>query len=273
MRKKLNKKKKSRSLRTLVFYGVIVFSVILTALLIRVFAIVKESKFDGQHQFTLSVGRETQVLAIISFEPITSTLSMLSFSKDQHVSFSSLNREMGIMPDGYIKMRDDLKITGNVSSLLQSLIFHWNNADTNITLYDIFQLWLYTHKIPSSTVYSQKISNLSDTESIDKILALRFTDNALAAENLSIQIVNGSGGSGLGFRLARAISNLGGNVVSVRTASVMEQASKIQYNDPQTHTFQKLKSLLHYQQEKLKNKTIAEIVIIIGKDNTNTKRF
>ncbi len=272
MRKKDNNEK-SQSLKPLVFYVILVFIVIFISLFIRIVSVVRESKFDGQHRFTLAVGSEKQALGFISFEPQTFSLSLMSFTDNSYMPFSLLNKKVGIIPDGFIKTRYPFILNGNIPSILQSFLFQSNNINYNITLYDLLRFWIYANKIPVSTISIQKIPVSSGAQIFDKTVALLFSDSSISAENVSIQIINATGQSGLGSRLERVISNLGGNVVSVETAIGSMPISKIQYYGRETYTLRKLNYLLPYRQEALNKKAIAEIIIIIGKDNKDTKLF
>lgn len=286
MREK-NDTKKSRSLRTLVIYGAFVFALILLSFAVRVFYLIEQSKFDGQHRFTLVIGQdlpagrqaslsgrqESSVMGLISFEPVTSSLSLLVFPKNFNLSFSNLNRKFGVIPDGYIKSRNNLSLRDTIPSMLQSFLFHPNGISTNINFYDLSRLYLYANKVPVGSVKVEDVSISSDDRDFNRDASLLLTDNAISTENVSVQIVNAAGQSGLGSRLERVISNLGGNVVSVKTALVIEPVSKIRYYGRETYTLKKLERLLRIKKEALDKEDIAEIVIIIGEDNKDTSLF
>lgn len=272
--------KKSRSLRTLVIYGAFVFALIFLSFTIRVFYLIEQSKFDGQHRFTIVIGQDlpagrqgSPVIGLISFEPVTSSLSLLIFPKNSNLSFYNLNRKFGVVPDGYIKSRNNLSLRDTIPSMLQSFIFHPNGISTNINFYDLSRLYLYANKVPVGSVKVEDVSISSDDRDFNKDASLLLTDNAISTENVSVQIVNAAGQSGLGSRLERVISNLGGNVVSVKTALVNEPISKIQYYGAETYTLKKLERLLRIKKEALDKEDIAEIVIIIGEDNKDTPLF
>lgn len=279
MREK-NDTKKSRSLRTLVIYGAFVFALILLSFAVRVFYLIEQSKFDGQHRFTLVIGQdlpagrqESPVIGLISFEPVTSSLSLLVFPKNINLSFSNLNRKFGVIPDGYIKSRNNLSLRDTIPSMLQLFLFHPNGISTNINFYDLSRLYLYANKVPVGSVKVEDVSISSDDRDFNRDASLLLTDNAISTENVSVQIVNAAGQSGLGSRLERVISNLGGNVVSVKTALVIEPVSKIRYYGRETYTLKKLERLLRIKKEALDKEDIAEIVIIIGEDNKDTSLF
>lgn len=265
--------KKSRSLSTLVLYGIFVFVLILLSFAIRAFYLIQQSKFDGQHRFTLVIGEDKQVFGLISFEPMISSLSLLTFSRNSNLSFSNFNGKFGVIPDGYIKTRYNLTLKDTIPSIFQSLIFHQNDISTNINFYDILRLYLYANKIPVSSIIVEEVSMSNDEREFNKDATFLLTDSAISAENVSVQIVNAAGKPGLGSRLERVITNLGGNVVSVKTALENAPISKIQYYGSQTYTLRKLERLLPMKRYALNKEDIAQIVIIIGEDNKDTQLF
>lgn len=265
--------KKSHSLRTLVIYGAFVFALILFSFAIRLFYLIGQSKFDGQHRFTLVIGEERRVLGLISLEPITSSLSLLTFPRNSNLSFSNFNKKFGVIPDGYIKLRYNLVLKDAIPSILQSFLFHPNDISTNVNFYDLIRLYLYANKVPASSITVDEASISTDDRDFNKDASFLLTDSTLSTENVSVQIVNAAGQSGLGSRLERVISNLGGNVVSVKTALVNQPVSKIQYYGVETYTLRKLERLLPIKREVLDKEDIARIVIIIGEDNKDTLLF
>lgn len=262
MRKK-KEIKTGRGLRTLVIYGGFVFVLILISLTLRLFYLIGQSKFDGQHRFTMVIGETSKVLGVLSFEPTTSSLSLLTFSGNSNLSFSNFSRKLGVIPDGYVKSRYNLDLNGTIPSILQSFIFNSSSVSTNVNFYDLIRLYLYANKVPVSSIVVEEATEVP----------FLLADSAISAENVSVQIVNAAGQSGLGSRLERVISNLGGNVVSVKTALVNQPASKIQYYGEETYTLKKLKRLLPIKSEVLGKEDIARIIIIIGEDNKDTSLF
>ncbi|MBU3978912.1 LytR C-terminal domain-containing protein, partial [Patescibacteria group bacterium] len=135
------------------------------------------------------------------------------------------------------------------------------------------RLYLYAKKVPVSSIIVEEASISDDVRDFNKDASLLLTDNVASAENISVQIINAAGQSGLGGRLERVILNFGGNVVSVKTALVIEPISKIQYYGQETYTLNKLERYLSIKKERLDKEDIARIVITIGEDIKNTLLF
>lgn len=271
--KKKKVTERSSGLRTLVIYGAFVLALILLSLSVRLFYLIKQSIFDGQHRFTIVIGEEKQVLGLISFEPINSSLSLLTFSRNSNLSFSNFNRKFGVIPDGYIKTRYDTNLKDNIPSILQSFLIKESAISTKINFYDLLRLYLYSNKVPAGSIVVEEVPLSSDERYFDKNASILLADSAISAENVSVQIVNAAGQSGLGSRLERVITNLGGNVVSVKTAMTVEPVSKIMYYGSETYTLKKLERLLPIKTEVLDKEDIASIVIIIGEDYKDTSLF
>lgn len=257
----------------LLFYGLLVLIVIIISLLVRVAAVIKDSKFDGQHRFTLVLGDKKTASGLMSFEPITSSLSLLTFSNKSKIPIITTGKALGIMPDGFIKTNFNFELGDAIPPDLQTLLFNFNKLSTNVTFYDLLQFYIYSSKIPESTVSFVELNLSSDSKYIDKTSMLLFNDSVITSENLSIQVINATSKAGLGKRLERAITNLGGNVVSVESATNKELKSKILYYGSESYTLNKIGILLNYRKEKLSKQAIAEIVIVIGEDNKNTEVF
>lgn len=265
--------KKGRSFKTLFIYGVFVFILVLISFSIRVFYLIEQSKFDGEHRYNLVIGDDKRVLGLVSFEPVTYSLSFLTFPRNSNLSFSDFNRKFGVIPDGYIKARSSLSSKGSIPYMLQSFLIHPNSIITNLNFYDFLRLSLYANKVPSSSIMLKEELISNDDRDFNKDALLLLTDSVVSAENISVQIVNATGKTGLGGRLERVVLNFGGNVVSVKNALVTESISKIQYYGQETYTLKKLERLLLIKKGLLEKEDIAKIVIIIGEDIKDTSLF
>lgn len=273
MMKKHISKPKKRGLKTLLAYIIIVLLVIAVSLIIRATTIVKESKFDGEHRFTLVLEDKKCVYGIISLEPKTSSLSKLTFSRNKCLQFSEYKRILGIIPDGYIKRNSRFNMRDQAVVVLKSILFNPAGVSKNISSYDVLRFYLYARNVPYTSVDSEEIPVNIEASYLDQVVFDLFSDSAITDENVTIQVINATGQAGLGSRLERVITNLGGNVVSVKTATISEQSSRIQYYGENTYTLQRLQKLIPYPVEILTEEPIARIVITIGKDKKDKNYF
>lgn len=265
--------KRSHGLRTFILFGLIVLAIITIALLYRSFAIIKESKFDSQHRFTVMLEDNKNAYALISFEPVTNSISLLRLSKNLNLPKDNANKFLGIIPNATIKTQSRIEIDRPLRPILQKFIFKKNIVSSDLTIFDLFQIWYFSYKIPQKTISVEEISRSSDPDDINKSISKFFSDSEFSKENISIQIINASGASGLGGRLERVISNLGGNVVSVRTSVRTQQKSSIQYYGEDSYTLKTIKSILPFDNKRLTRQPIAQIIITVGVDMSSTNLF
>lgn len=252
----------------LIFFA-FVFIVIFVSLIFKVVAIISQSRFDSQNRFTISVTNDKD-LEIISFSPLSQSISVLKINGA--TKSLNINRFLKIPIDGEIKSAlkiEDLK----VPDLMAKFIVNYRNLKTNLTIVDILRLFIFSKTLPINYIYDSKISTSIDPSSLDKIIPSLFSDEIIEKENESIKIVNGTDVAGLGNRLGILISNIGGNVVIIASSDRAENLSTISYFGKKTYTVEKITKILGYKLNKLDKKTIADIVIVIGKDSLGSLNF
>lgn len=261
--KRKKKKAEGHTLRLAITFFVLVFVLVLSSLLVKLATVVEKSRFDGAHRFTVEFTSSDKAFAkVVSFAPDTRSISILKI-QDIPATFSA-GRFLGIPIDAKVENSRQEK---DVVLELQSLLFSYGKTETTLTPIDIFRLWLFAKGVPSSSFVFQEVSSALVQASTDRISSLLFLDYTLSQENVSVQIINGTGVSGLGNRLARLISNMGGNVVSVETADNPIKQSKIAYQKKKTYTMERLVRVLGFQSSLLEEKGIADIVLILGGDS------
>lgn len=269
--KRKKKKEEGHTLRLAITFFVLVGLLLLGSALVKLATLIEKSHFDGAHRFTVEF-KEGQFSQVVSFAPDTRSISILNI-QDTPATFSA-GRFLGIPIDAKVKNSKEQAMPagrhGDVSSQLQLLLFSYGKIETTLTPIDILRLWLFAKGVSSSAITFQEISLTVTQASIDRISSSLFLDYALSQENVSMQIINGTGVSGLGNRLARLITNMGGNVVSVETADSLIKQSKITYNTKKTYTLEKLVRFLGFQSSLLEEKGIADIVLTIGEDGVLT---
>ncbi len=258
-----------RSLKTFFLYAAIVLFFIIISLAIKTFFIIQQSKFDGEHQFIVAIAKGKNVEEVISFNPAMPAVSLLQI-KGKPVSLASFGKTFGFIPDATITAMSDMQLGSDVAKTMTAVAWRYNRLKTDITIFDIARL-LFISKKAKNTI--DEITLPADTVLLDKKMVTLFTDEAISAENVTIQIVNASDVSGLGKRLERVLTNRGGNVVSIATSHTPETSSKIQYFGKETYTLKKLGKLLQFPITQLEKETIANIVIVLGEDSQNTTKF
>jgi len=246
-----------------------VIIVILVSLIFKGALIVSKSRFDSKTRFTISVSNGKD-LDIISFSPKSQSISVLKIEGD--IKSLNINRFLEIPIDGEVKSLLNIK-DFKVSDLMFKFILNYRNLRTNLTILDILRLYLFSKTLPINYIYDKKISTLDNASTLDKIIPPLFSDEIIEKENVSIKIVNGTNVTGLGNRLSRVISNIGGNVVIIASSDSMENLSTISYFGKKTYTVEKISKILGFKLNKLDKKAIADIVIVIGKDSLPKLNF
>ncbi|MEK7534583.1 MAG: LytR C-terminal domain-containing protein [Patescibacteria group bacterium] len=246
-----------------------VFIVILISLIFKGVLIVSKSRFDTKTRFTISVTNGKD-LEIISFSPKSQSISVLKIEGD--TKSLNINRFLEIPIDGEAKSSLTIK-DFKVSDLMLKFILNYKSIRTNLTIVDILRLYLFSKTLPINYIYDKKISTSENVSSLDKIIPPLFSDEIIEKENVSIKIVNGINVTGLGNRLGRLITNMGGNVVIIASSDSNENISTISYFGKKTYTVEKISKILGFKLNKLDKKAIADIVIVIGKDSLAKLNF
>lgn len=257
---------------TLVFYFlVVVFFLVASSLGTRFISLLKASSFDGKHRFTMQISsQDKEAVRVLSFAPDTKTISIAVVEglADQ----KSVGNFLGIPIEGRVVSKNSLK-ADTVSQDLRKMLFGYPTLETNLTLLDIFRLWLFSQSVMATKISERIVPSNLDQTAVDKISSNLFLDYSLNLEDVSIEIVNATNVFGLGNRLARVITNMGGNVVAVSTAKEMLEKSQAGYRGDKSYTLEKLQKILQFELVPLEGEGISDIVIKIGKDSIETEKF
>lgn len=264
--KRKKKKAEGNTLRLAITFFVLVGLLLLGSALVKLATLIEKSHFDGAHRFTVEfIPSDKSFARVISFAPDTRSIAIVTVSNVQAVPH--IGKFLGVPIDAEVK---NIRQEKNVVLQLQSLLFSYGSVETTLTPIDILRLFLFAKEVPSSSVATREISSSLDGALIDKISSSLFIDYTLSQENISIQIINATQVSGLGNRLARLITSMGGNVVSVVSKDSSIKQSVISYNTKKTYTLEKLVRVLGFQSSLSEEKGIADIVLTIGEDGVLT---
>lgn len=254
------------------FLFVVAFFIILS-FAFRFYILIESSQYSGDHRFTIGYIRQqdgSRVLsAVVSFAPDTHTISELLFPKP--ISLQAAQSALLIPFDAtIIDSVSSSKNTAFVSTPLQSSLFSlllaYGKLKTTLTSLDLFRLWLFAGTVDSSAV-TARMSTVEDLQNdasnqIEKL----FTDSLLVQDHKTIAIVNASGVLGLGSKLSKFMTNIGGNVVSVTTATVMQHNSTIAFTDDESYTTKRLSAILRLPVQESQQQLIADVLITLGEE-------
>lgn len=271
MRRKKAEEGRGKSLKTLLIFCFIVFLLVSISLAIKAFAIIKVSKFDGSHRFTLALStKEKSGVEVLSFDPKNKTISVLRIKG--RVDNRKIGRVLATYIDGDIVQKTEIK-KEQIGKKLFSLAMSPDVVKTNITFIDLARLSYFVSKVADKDVTSEEIELPQSETQIDRLSGALFEDSDIVSENMSIEIVNATGVFGFGGRLERTLSNMGAQVVSVSTALRDEDATRLQYAENKSYTVEKLQRILNVQAKKQNGLSISDIKIILGKSSLSTEAF
>lgn len=290
-----NKKTESTvSLKIAFLFCSFVILLVAISVLIKGYLVFSQSKFDDSHHFTfvfspieneLSSANKQKTFEVVSFFPDNNSAFILNLSvnsKEREILKPSMIGQMLKIPvdgvisfnasavDKYKNQNKKINFSGdnkNIDLSLQTLTLNPMDFKTDLTLVDLLRLWVFSKKISSQSVISKSLliddgeQNNLDKE---KISSQFFIDDEILKEKATVQIINGTGVSGLGNRLAKLISNMGGNVVSVLTAEKDIDKSEIIYFGKKSYTLEKLGKVLGIEAVETKEQGISDIIIYLG---------
>lgn len=271
--KRKSARKERDSMRTLYIYAGVVIFLISVSFTVRLFTLFLQSKFDGHEHFAIAVTQDATVKEIVTFSPQIPALSVLEIKDPKPVMYPQLAKEYGITTDARLDVKSAIEVTNDAGVLLWNATTNYASIQTDMTIVDLVRLVLISHDIVSNNKLISEINLSGINPDNNTLIARVMNDPSITQENVSVQIINASDGSGMGQRLGRVLTNLGANVVDVTTAHKSTKLSVIQYFGEETYTLQRIKARLGYQTKQLQKQTIANIVIILGEDSLKTEKF
>lgn len=264
------KKRDAKKQNTKIAIGFFIFvaSIVLISLIFKVSLVARQSEFDGNNRFTISISNNKK-LQILSFSPNTRSISVLKL--DGNIKNLNINKFLGIPIDGFV-VASFLEINQDVASLMSNIIFDYRRIETNLTIVDVFRLFLVSKTTSLNDISTVVISSTLESARIDEIVAKLFNDSEIEKEDQTVEIVNTTSVTGLGARLGRLITNMGGKVVQVSTDN-LQKNSLILYNGRETYTVRRLSKLLGFKITQENKQSIANIMIVLGEDSKNPSLF
>lgn len=262
----------SKSLKTMYLYFFVVFLLICISLVIKIYYMYQQSRFDPSHEFVLAVVQQNFVRQIIAFNPESSTISSLEL-QDTNLPYATLAKNYGIVTDGYVATDPEQSRETDINKLIWSSIIHTAVWKSNLTMLDKVRLLLFSKNISINNKSIQSISLKNQAPDLNTIISTALNDQDISSENITIQIINATNVSGLGLRLGKALTNMGANVVDVSSSDKLQKTSTLSYYGNKSYTSDHLQKFLGISATKFTKQTIADIIITIGTDKENTQEF
>lgn len=264
-----HKKKEGNNLSLAVIFIFVILFFASISIFFKIFFLVKESSFDGSHNFNLEVKDATNI-NLISFSPGQHSISVLEV--DPKVKTNDAGSFFKIPIDARINLFDDEFDSNHIPSVLIRSSFSFSKKLENMTVLDAFGLFLFARSVSGSSLEINKLSQNSINDNQDSLVASSFKDLAIDKEKKTIEIVNATEVFGLGSRLATFVANIGGDVILVST-NEKSQKSKIIYSGNESYTVKRLSKYLNFKSEKTDKEALADVIIVIGEDTLENIKF
>ena len=250
-----------RSLRTFFIFCIVVILLIIGSFSVRLFFLIRDSSFDGEHRFTIEIRHTDKEIDIITFEPVSRDLGIYAFHSSKDIG--SLKNKYGVPVDGVINDSGSSVTPRNIIGKLYKYMLRVNSG-SKVNSLDIARLIVFTYGVNRGDINYVKVPIKKTFNSA--VLRDAFKDRELIDEGKTISIVNSAAYPGLAGRVERLLTNLGGNVVSVTTTPRTEKKSRIEYDGIQSYTLRRVLDITPFTLREQAETGISDILIVIGED-------
>ena len=258
--------KKSKDVRNnlnlAIFFLGAIFLLILFSLLVKIFIVLGDSKFNANSPFNILVqGKDNASLVTIS-------------SKDKKLSAIVLNGNvnrkdaqnlLGIKVDSQIES-NSFEVSNGIKTEIGGLFQDYKTLQSDLSFFDRLKIIFYIKFFPKEEVTERTLSLSASQSEIDAIISDLVSDKNIIEEAKSIEVINASGIDGIGAKAARIISNMGGNVVLISTSKDPSASSVVEYREERGYTAQKLSSVFGFEIKKSERASIADVIMVVGKN-------
>ncbi len=258
-----------------------------------------------QYRFNLALITTSGGITFVSFDPSEKSVLSLTFPNDLAIksrtsgeySIASLYKLgsykgeggkfarqkiqgfMRVPVPGYVVVdKAGDKVERNLSSGLLKVIF--SRSETSLSRYDALLLWYRLRRYSRRSVQEEELvragviaDNTYHPERLQEYVGSRLFDWGIGESRVTVAIVNASGENGLGSDMADFLSNLGMDVVMVRSLNTGSELDKSEWQvesesdaDELGYVFQNLFSYDGAQVEPISGEFRAKVLIRVGKD-------
>lgn len=265
---KKNESALSNTKIAIVFFILLGFFVSLS-LAFKTVLVIRAGQFDSSKRFNLTISSNKN-LEVMSLSPTQKAIAV--FKLDRNIIAQEAGRFLGVPIDGFL-LCNCLDLNQKPDSVFLKAIFNYKKVQTNLTVIDIVKLLIFSKTVAPNAVVTKNISDSLIPSDLDKVVAELTSDELIEKDNQTIRIINGTDIGGFGNRLARLITNMGGDVIIVATSDKPQKKSTISYIDKKTYTVEKLRKVLGYDVIKISDNAISDITITIGEDKASSSPF
>ncbi len=252
------KKETIKSYNLALYFGLLILLIIIISVAFKTFDIIRKSEFDLKNRFTVAVLNDENV-DIITVSPKTGEQFGIRLENAQSLSVVD---KFSIPVDVFVETNSDF--SSESKSIFSKMLFNKRSLDSSLNVLDLFKLSLYSFGVKGEN-FSHKNLSLDEESELNKVSSNEFIDETISRDKVSIQVTNSTEIGGLGNKIAKTITNLGGNVVLVNSSKDKLENSVIYYQE-ESYTIKKLSKVLNIKAVKHETSSIADIIVILGED-------
>lgn len=255
---KTTKKEKIKSISLAFYFGLLILLIIVISVSFKTIDVIRKSTFDSNNRFTVAVLSKKNV-DLISVSPRNGKQTNIRI-KDV-TAFESIEN-FSFPVDEYVKT--DSEFSPKSKLIFLKMLFSKRSLDSSLNILDLFKLSIYSFGVDNSNFSYEEVKS-DDFNNLSSISSKEFTDDTISTDKVSIQVTNATELGGFGNKIARMITNLGGNVVLVNSSKEPQEKSVIYYKKD-SYTVKKISSILNIGTEKKDSGSISDVVIVLGRD-------
>ena len=257
--RKAQSKKKDNSLTIATVFVSCILLLIVGGFLLKILLVVSQSHFDSFHQYIVEVDESNSKGMLISFAPNSKSVTFLTVLGKVDNSYG---KYLDVPVDGYVHM----VIPQNLNQLTEHLLFG-GKEEKGITIIDKLRLLFFVNTLKPGDFHQQTVQLPVDAQVTEKLLPTIFLDSTLYADNESVAVINATGESGIGTKVAHQLTTIGVNVISVTTSDDESKETTLSAIHPHTYTVSRIERIFHVSSQTTTNHTISDITLVVGKNS------
>ncbi len=252
--RKSSRQQFGQSLSIAVVFICTVVLFLLVGVSVKLTLLFMSSSFDGTHQYILSLNSKSNPSELIVYSPQTKSASLVTIHG---------GNAQGI--DVPVDASANVPYIHSIPKLTQN-IFAASDKD-NMTILDAIRLFLFVNSLNQDSFHYQEITLPLSAVDREKLFSNLFFDNGLYADNESVAVINATGESGIGSKVAHMLTTIGVNVISV-TSSDPQATSILTSSHTQSYTAQRIAKLFRVHPQNTGSAgSLSDSTLTIGKDS------
>jgi len=244
-RKQRIKAKKERKFVLVKKILLVLLLIVISGSFFKVYQSIRRSSWQDDSRFNI-VFNSSQLL-IASFNNSDNEINFLLIPKGTFIETvhgygscrsesKSLQNYLGLPLDSYLLSSSDLVFEDNPAYLKSYLLANFSffseiRKEASLNNWDLLRLWWYLKKTNSNRFNIINLSNTQASEEIflpdgnkaikidpnrlELLITQFFSDSKIKKEDLNISVLNNTEHSGLAYKMANLIENIGGQIIKI----------------------------------------------------------